>query len=37
VIVLSVMPAVISILRARHQLKVLNQRRSAPVSRVEGE
>ena len=37
VVVLSVLPAVISILRARHKLKVINERRSASISRIEGE
>jgi membrane-associated protein len=37
VIVLSMLPAVISILRARHKLKVLNERRSASISRADGE
>ncbi len=37
VVVLSVLPVVISILRARHKLKVINERRSAAISRIEGE
>jgi membrane-associated protein len=37
VIFLSILPAIISILRARHQLKVLNQRRATGASPAEGE
>jgi membrane-associated protein len=37
VIFLSILPAIISILRARYRLRVLNARRAAPISRVEGE
>lgn len=37
VIFLSILPAIISILRARHQLNTLNARRSASISRAEGE
>jgi membrane-associated protein len=37
VIVVSVLPAVISILRARRKLNVLNERHSASISRADGE